>query len=438
MYKSRQRTPTKTSPCSRVSSKAVIVGAGINGLSAALHLAREGWRVEVLEQEDSVGGHCRSASLFPGTISDTGAAAFPFGAQTLDAQWVRPVYPVAHPLGRSAALIDALGTDQETWNRLHLPIAQQIDKHLANILGPGMLHIPPHPVELARFGARGFLPATTLANLVFRTPEAKALFVGNAVHSITPPSYPLTAAFGVLFGALAHVNGWPVARGGAQTVADSLAAAAQRAGVVIRTGVKVRELPEADAVVLNMTAHKATRFGARPLAPGPGVFKVDWLLKEPVPWYDTRVGHAGTVHVGGSAEDIAHAERQVARGVMPQRPFVMVCQQFAADPSRGATLWTYAHVPNGYSGDATELIARQIERFAPGFRDVVQDRHVTGYIEDIAGGRMNARQLIVRHPYRVRDGVYLASGSTAPGAGVHGMAGYWAAEAILKARRKSR
>ena len=424
-----------------MSNKAVVVGAGINGLSAALHLARAGWRVEVLEQEDTIGGHCRSASYFPGTLSDVGAAAFPFAAQTLDAQWLRPTHPVAHPLGRSAALIDALGPDQETWNRLHLPIARQIDKHLANILGPGLLRIPPHPVEMVRFGARGFLPATTLANLVFRTREAKALFVGNAVHSITPPGNLLTAAFGVLFGALAHVNGWPVAGGGAQTVADALAVAAQRAGVVIRTGVKVRELPEADAVLLNMTARQAAGFGARPLTPGPGVFKVDWLLKEPVPWYDTQVGQAGTVHVGGSAEEIAHAERLVARGVMPKQPFVMVCQQFAADPSRGATLWTYAHVPSGYCGDATDLIARQIERFAPGFRDVVEDIHVTGYIEDIAGGRMNTRQLIARHPHRIRKGVYLASGSTAPGAGVHGMAGYWAAEAVLKAldaRRKSR
>lgn len=415
--------------------KAFVVGAGINGLAAALRLAREGWSVEVFEREESVGGKCRSAELFPGTISDLGAAAFPFGAHSLDAVWLTPPRPVAHPLERGTALIDALGTDQETWNKLHLPIARKVEKHLANILGPGMLRIPPHPVEMVRFGVRGMPPAITLGRLLFRTEEAKALLVGNAVHSIRPPGRPLTAAFGVLFGALAHANGWPVARGGAQTVAETLAAQARAAGVVIRTGVEVDALPEADAVVLNMTANEATRYGARPFTPGPGVFKVDWLLTEPVPWRDTRVGEAGTVHVGGTAAEIAHAEEQVARGRMPNRPFVMVCQQFTADPARGRTLWTYAHVPYGYTGDATGHIARQIERFAPGFRDVVEDVHVTGYIEDIAGGEMNARQLIWRHPHRVREGVYLAGGSTAPGAGVHGMAGVWAAEVAIKKAR---
>ncbi|WP_413228013.1 phytoene desaturase family protein [Corynebacterium qintianiae] len=419
----------------RIRHEAVVVGAGINGLAAALRLAEAGWRVEVLEREDSVGGKCRSAEFFPGTVSDLGAAAFPFGAETLRGEWLRPPRPVAHPLERSTALIDALSTDQDSWNALHLPVVNEIDKHLKNILGPTMLRVPPHPLAMARFGLRGALPATSLGNFLFRTEEAKALLVGNAVHSITSPRRPLTAAFGVLFGALAHANGWPVARGGAQSVADALAEEAQAAGVVVRTGVEVDALPKADAVVLNMTANEARRFGARPMTPGPGVFKVDFLLKEPVPWRDPRVGEAGTVHVGGAAAEIVYAEEQVERGRMPNRPFVMVCQQFAADPARGKVLWTYAHVPHRYDGDATGHIVRQIERFAPGFREVVDDTHVTGYIEDIAGGKMNARQLIFRHPHRVRAGVYLASGSTAPGAGVHGMAGVWAAEAAMKRAR---
>ncbi|MCT1663551.1 NAD(P)/FAD-dependent oxidoreductase [Corynebacterium sanguinis] len=415
-----------------MSPKAVVVGAGINGLTAALNLARAGWSVEVLEREDTIGGKCRSAQLFPGTVSDLGAAAFPFGAQTLDADWVRAPRPVAHPLARNTALIDALGRDQKAWDALHLPVARDVDKHLANILGPTMLRVPPHPVAMARFGVRGALPATALGNLLFRTEEAKALLVGNAVHSMSSPTRPLTAAFGVLFGALAQANGWPVARGGAQTVAETLAAQARDAGVTIRTGVEVETLPQADAVVLNMTAREAQRFGARPLHPGPGVFKVDWLLNNPVPWRDPRVGQAATVHVGGTAAEIAHAEKQIARGLMPNRPFVMVCQQYVADPSRGTTLWTYAHVPHGYTGDATGHIARQIKRFAPGFRDCVEDTHVTGYIEDIAGGEMSVRQMVFRHPHHVAGGVFLASGSTAPGAGVHGMAGLWAAQAVLK------
>lgn len=420
------------------SPRAVVVGAGINGLAAAQHLAAHGWRVDVYEREESVGGRCRSAELFPGTLSDLGAAAFPLGVHTLEAEWARPPRPVAHPLERGAGLIDALEPDQAAWDALHAPIARDIDAHLANILGPTLLRVPPHPLAMARFGLRGVLPATVVANALFRTEAAKALFVGNAVHSIRPPGRPLTAAFGVLFGALAHANGWPVARGGAQSVADGLARRAREAGAVIHTGAEVVGLPEAEAVVLNMSAREAARFGARPVAPGPGVFKADWLLTEPVPWRDPRVCEAGTVHVGGTAGEIAFAEEQVARGRMPNRPFVMACQQYEADPQRGRVLWTYAHVPNGYAGDATELIARQIERFAPGFRDVVQDLHVTGYIDDIAGGAMGARQLIFRHPHRVRDGVYLAGGSTAPGAGVHGMAGVWAAEAAIKTARRRR
>ena len=420
--------------------EAVVVGAGPNGLTAAAELAEAGWRVRVLERHDSIGGHCRSASFFPGTLSDRGAAAFPFGAATLDAEWLHAPEPVAHPLDTGAALIDALGPDQARWDRLHGPVARHIGDHLDNILGSTLWRVPPHPVALARFGLRGALPATALGRAQFRTEEARALLVGNAVHSLRPPDRALTGAFGVLFGALAMSVGWPVAAGGAQRVVDKLVARAVAAGAVIETGVEVRELPRADAVVLNMAPWDAARLGARvrPWRQGPGVFKVDWLMGAPVPWRDPRVGEAGTVHVGGTAAEIAHAERQVARGRMPEQPFVMVCQQYIADPSRGPVLWTYAHVPRGYSGNATGHIARQIERFAPGFRDTVRDVHVTGYIPDIAAGEMNLRQLVWRHPRRLGDNVWLASGATAPGAGVHGMAGVWAAREIARSLRRGR
>ena len=413
---------------------AVIVGAGPNGLAAAVELAEAGWSVRVLERGDTVGGHCRSAELFPGTVSDLGAAAFPFGVATLDGQWLRAPRPVAHPLERSTGLLDDLGPDQDTWDRLHGPIARDIDAHLENILGPTLWRVPPHPVAMARFGVRGLLPATTLGRVLFRTEAARALLVGNAVHSLTPPDDPLTGAFGVLFGALAASRGWPVSAGGSQGIVETLTARAGAAGAVIETGVEVRTPPRADAVVLTMPPWEAARLGAGtvPWTQGPGVFKVDWLVSRPVPWSDPRVGEAGTVHVGGTAEEIAHAERQVARGMMPNRPFVMVCQQFVADPARGPVLWTYAHVPRGWRGDATGHIARQIERFAPGFADAVRDVHVTGYIPDIAAGEMNLRQLVFRHPRRAGGNVWLASGANAPGAGVHGLAGVWAARDVLR------
>ncbi|SDS54515.1 phytoene desaturase family protein [Corynebacterium timonense] len=420
--------------------EAVVVGAGPNGLAAAVELAEAGWAVRVVERRATIGGHCRTASLFPGTRSDLGAAAFPFGVATLDGDWLHAPRPVAHPLEKSTALLDALGPDQNTWNRLHGPIARHIDDHLDNILGPTLWRWPPHPLAMARFGLRAAPPATTLGAALFRTEEARALLVGNAVHSLRPPDGVLTAAFGVLFGALAMSKGWPVSAGGAQGVVEKLARRAEAAGAVIETGVEVREMPRADAVVLTMAPWDAARLGAtvRPWRQGPGVFKVDWLLSGPVPWRDPRVGEAGTVHVGGTVAEIAHAERQVARGRMPNRPFVMVCQQYAADPSRGPVLWTYAHVPRGFSGDATGHIARQIERFAPGFRDTVVRPHVTGYIPDIAAGEMNLRQLVLRHPRRVGPTVWLASGANAPGAGVHGAAGVWAAREIIRSRRPGR
>lgn len=464
----------------RMGKKAVIVGAGHNGLTAACFLARAGWDVEVFERGQQVGGAAASADVFGnGTLVDLGAAAHPFGVASpafgelgLDIEWLRSTYPMAHPLAHGpAALLHhglqetaaGLGRDARVWSLLHGHIVRGIDEHLENFLGP-VLRIPPHPLRMAAFGVTGLAPANVLSAAVLKTSEARALLAGSAVHAITPPSAPLTSAFGLLFGALGMTRGWPVVKGGTGAISTALEFKARELGAAIHTGAEVtdlRELPRADAVILNLTPAQVSAMGGVELGRGTGrrlarwnygtaVSKVDYLLSEPVPWRDPRVGQATTVHVGGTAEEIDVAEKQARAGTVPQRPFVMVCQQSVADRSRGHVLWTYAHVPHGYNGSVAELIETQIERFAPGFRDVILERNETRTSEleawnpnliggDIAGGSMAGlgallRPGLTRHPHRLAPGVYLASGSTPPGAGVHGMPGMWAAKQAIAKR----
>ena len=454
---------------------AVVVGAGPNGLTAAARLAVNGWRVEVLERSGEIGGAASTQKLYDATLVDLGAACHPFGAaspafralrlEDYGVRWLRAPYEMAHPLDGGAAVLAGslektaagLGVDGKAWARLHKPVVDRVDALLEDVLVP-MPRLPRHPFALARFGARGLWPATTLGRAALRTEEARALFAGSATHAITSPARPLTAAFGLLFGALGMTRGWPVAEGGSGAVTAALAKVVEERGGQVRRGEEVRALPEADAVILNLTPRQVLRIGGAALPArrarsmrrwryGPGVHKVDFLLGTPVPWADPRVGQAATVHVGGTAEEIVRAERDVANGIMPERPFVMAAQQYAADPSRGLVLWTYAHVPHGYRerhpGEVAEKITKQIERFAPGFRAVVRDTIETPPQDleawnpnlvggDIAGGAMDGAQLLMRQPHRLRKGLYLASASTAPGAGVHGMPGWWAAEAVLK------
>ncbi len=320
---------------------------------------------------------------------------------------------------------------------------------------------PEHPVRLAQFGAPGLLPASALARAAFTSPQARALFAGSAVHAITSPTRAFTSAFGLLFGALGMTHGWPVVEGGTQALADALVSLLRSHNARIYTGADitdVRSLPRADALILNLTPRQILRLGGLDLPArtrrnlrrwryGSAVYKVDFHLSEPVPWADPRVGQAGTVHVGGSVEEISGAERDIGKRRMPVNPLVMVCQQYVADPSRGLVLWTYAHVPHGYEEryprEVTGLIARQIERFAPGFRDTILATRATSPTDlerwnpnlvggDIAGGAMTGLQTVLRprlsaHPHRLAPGVFMTSGSTAPGAGVHGMPGWWAA-----------
>lgn len=468
--------------------RAVVVGAGHNGLTAAALLARSGWEVDVYEQNSVVGGAATSSAVLGSeTIVDHGAAAHPFGVaspvfrslgiEDYGVEWLHSTYEMAHPLeGRDAAFLSrgldvtaqGLGEDARAWKALHWHTTKNIDHHLSNILGP-MLRFPRYPLDLAAFGSTALFPANTLGRFAFKTQEARALLAGSAVHAITAPSKPVTAAFGLLFGALGMSRGWPVVKGGTQKITDALVAICHEHGVNFHLNYMVedlRELPRADATILNLTPAQVlqlegvgldtwTRRRYSNWKQGVATFKVDYLLNQPVPWQDPRVAQTTTVHVGGFAEEIDIAEKQAAAGVLPQRPFVMVSQQQAADPSRAAsatTLWTYAHVPHGYvekrEGEVAALIEAQIERFAPGFKDTIirREQQAPADLEawnpnliggDIAGGAMSGMKALFRpgvtlDPYRVAPGVFLASSSTPPGAGVHGMPGYWAAHNAQK------
>ena len=470
--------------------RAVVVGAGPNGLTAAARLLKDGWDVDIYEAASTLGGAARSSTqLFADATVDLGAAGHPFGAaspafrelklEEHGLTWKNAPIEMAHPLDNAETALLAnsleetaagLGVDKKAWVRLHGHVVDGIDKHLANLLQP-MLQMPPHPLHLVRFGLPALAPASLLGKALFKTEQAKALLASSAVHAITSPDRPFTAAFGILFGALGMSRGWPFAEGGTQSIVNALVSVIRANGGHIHTGINVRDLGEfgpADAIILNLTprqvlALKGTNLPAKQVKQlnkwkyGPAAYKVDFLLNAPVPWKDSRVGQAATVHIGGSVEEISYAEREVAAGRMPKRPFVMVCQQFVADPTRGNTLWTYAHVPHGYvesyPGEVRELITCQIERFAPGFRDTIVEAVATSPRDleqwnpnliggDIAGGSMAGMQALMRpnislHPYTLRPGLFMASGATPPGAGVHGMPGWWAAgEAIKPVRQR--
>jgi phytoene dehydrogenase-like protein len=462
---------------------AVVVGSGPNGLVGAVRLAEAGLRVLIVEAADTLGGGLRTEELtLPGFRHDVCATALPLTLASAAFRAIDPArdgvefchapLPVAHPLdGRPAALVhrDAretaagFGGDATAWLRSVGATARAGAPLVDALLAP--LGLPRAPLALARFGALGALPATAVARL-FRGEAARAAFGGMAAHAILDLGAPVTAGYGLLIGALAHSVGWPVVRGGTQGLADGLVARLRRLGAEIVTGCRVTdlaELPPAPVTLLDITPRQVLEVARHRLPPGyrrrleryrygPGVFKLDYALDAPVPWTDPAVGSAGTVHLGGTFEEVAASERAVARGGLPDRPFVLGVQACAADPTRAPagkhTFWAYCHVPNGSGADMTAAIEDQIERFAPGFRDRVLARHAMGPAAleahnanevggDISGGSGDWRQFVsrpvlARAPWRTPvPGLYLCSAGTPPGGGVHGMGGWQAAGLAL-------
>jgi phytoene dehydrogenase-like protein len=466
-------------------TRAVVVGSGPNGLAAALTLADEGVDVLVLEAAETVGGGTRSAELtLPGLLHDECSAAHPLAVDTPFSRrfdlashgltWRWPEVQYSHPLdgGTGAAAYRSveetaagLGEDGRRWKSLFGALTGRFDDIAPDLLRP-MLHAPRHPITLARFGVHSAAPANLLARR-WSSPEAQALFAGVAAHAFRPFRSPMSSAIGVVLATAAHRYGWPVAGGGSRSISRAMVSMLQSLGGRIQTGVRVDSLDELgspDIVMLDVAPAAAARIAgdrmprriARALSRyrhGPGVFKVDFAVQGGVPWTYEPSRRAGTVHVGGSLREIAAKEELVHRGRMPDEPFVLVCQQYLADPSRSKgdihPVYAYAHVPSGYTGDATAQIEAQIERFAPGFRDRILARHRRSVAEteahnanyvggDVVTGSNDPLQLIFRpraalDPYSTGiPGVYLCSAATPPGAGAHGMCGYNAATSALR------
>lgn len=466
-------------------TEGVVVGAGPNGLAAAVTLALRGVRVTVYEAADTIGGGTRTTErLAPGLLHDDCSAVHPMGVaspffRSLDLaahglEWCYPEIDLAHPLDDAVAAVfvrsleqtaGRLGPDGRAWAKLFGPIADRFDDIAAEVLRP-IAHLPRHPIALAGFGIGALAPATLTARR-WRTDQARALFTGVAAHAYYPLTRPTTAAAGLLMLGAGHRYGWPVAKGGSRAVTDALASLLRAHGGRIETGRRVRslgELPRADVTLLDLSPTGVADLAGdllpgrvarayRRFRYGPAAFKLDLAVEGGVPWRDPACRRAGTVHVGGTLEEITAAERDVHRGRMPERPFVLVAQQYLADPSRSAgdvhPVWAYAHVPHGYPGDATEAILRQLERFAPGVRDRIvgafarsateMPRYNPNYVgDDIASGandpvQMLSRPRIALDPYSTGiPGVYICSASTPPGGGVHGMGGHNAALSALR------
>jgi phytoene dehydrogenase-like protein len=467
---------------------AIVVGSGPNGLAAAITLARAGCSVRVFEANETIGGGARSAELtLPGFVHDLCSAIHPLALgspffrslhlEGVGLNWIQPPIALAHPLedGSAACLwkdIDqtasSLGRDERSYRRLMQPLAGDWQALAAEFLRP-MLHLPRHPIALGRFGLNAIRPALSLAQSRFETSAARALFGGIAAHSFLPLSTLASAAFGLVLAAAGHAVGWPLPRGGAQAISDALAAHLRSLGGEIETGCRIQNLdslPAARAVLFDtsvwqlaaIAGDKFPRTYRRRLTNfphAPGVFKIDYALSEPVPWRAEACRSAGTLHLGGTLNELAESESAVAAGRHPERPFVLIAQQSLFDPTRAPhgrqTLWAYCHVPFGSEHDMTDAIERQIERFAPGFRDCILARHRARAVDlsctnpnliggDINGGANDLWHLLARPvasptPYRTAlPGLYLCSSSTPPGGGVHGMCGFHAARLALRDR----
>lgn len=463
---------------------AVVVGAGPNGLSAAITLQQAGLSVLILEAKDTIGGGLRSKALtLPDFVHDVCSAIHPLAVGSPFFQklplaqhgltFIDPPIPAAHPFdgGRAAALYQsvaetaaALGNDRETYQNLFERLLAHWPGLAPDVLGP--LRFPKHPLELARFGLDALLPASQLVKR-FKTQEARGLLAGMAAHSIQPLTNLTTAAIALVLSVAGHAHNWPIPKGGSQTIANALASYFQSIGGSIETNrpvASMQDLPKARVVLFDVTPKQLLQIAGDRLSIiyrkqlehyryGMGVFKIDWALDGPIPFTAQVCRQAGTVHLGGTFEEIAQAEQLTSDGKLPERPYVLLAQQSLFDTSRAPdgkhTAWAYCHVPNGSTIDRTEVIEAQVERFAPGFRDRILARHTfnaaqmeaynPNYIGgDINGGIIDITQLFTRpvlslSPYKTSaPGVFICSSSTPPGGGVHGMCGYHAARVALR------
>lgn len=466
---------------------AVVIGAGPNGLAAAVELARHGWSVLVLEAGETIGGGCRSKELtLPGFMHDVCSAIHPLGyaspffrslpLEQFGLEWLHAPAALAHPLddGTAALLTSSilstastLGEDAHAYHVFMPPLVKHWDTIVDAFLGPLRPGPLLHPFALAPFGLAALQPAVMLARSLFKGPRAQAFLAGMCAHSFLPLEHVMSAAPGLMLGLAGHVAGWPFPRGGSQRIVDALAAYLRSLGSEIVTGVEVKnvdEVPPARAILCDITPRQLLRIAGHHLPAayqrsleryryGPGAFKIDYALAGPIPWKSAACTRAATVHLGGTLEEIATSERQVWQGQSPEQPYVLVAQQSLFDETRAPqgkhTAWVYCHVPHASTFDMTERIEAQLERFAPGFRDLVLGRHITtpadlerynpNYIGgDINGGVLDLRQLFTRptprfNPYTTpARNIFLCSSSTPPAGGVHGMCGYFAAQAVLQ------
>lgn len=465
---------------------AIVVGAGPNGLSAAIVLASAGLSVLVREANPTLGGGTRTLELtLPGFQHDICSAIHPMALASPffrslplakdGLEWIQPPVPLVHPFDDAPPAVldqsltvtgESVAPDSAAYRRLMRPLVDHWEQLAPEILR-APLHLPSHPLTMAGFGLHALLPAAYLNRMAFRGGRARALFSGLAAHSIVALDKPGTAAVGLVLAAAGHAGGWPLPRGGSQRIAEALASHFSSLGGVIETSAPVEtldELPAAKAIVCDVTPRQLVRLAGnrlpegysrslRRFSYGPGVFKVDWALAGPIPWAYPECARSATVHLGGSAEEIEASERAAWQGKHSEKPFVLLAQQSLFDGSRAPagkhTGWAYCHVPRGSTRDMTEVIEAQVERFAPGFRERILARSArnTEDLErsnanlvggDISGGANTLGQLMMRpvlslDPYRTpAKGIYLCSASTPPGGGVHGMCGYYAARSALR------
>lgn len=472
--------------------RSIVIGSGPNGLAAAIVLAQAGLDVEVRETASTPGGGARSGELtLPGFIHDLGSAVHPMALSspffsTLPLrqhglEWIWPEASLAHPLddgtavmldrdvARTAAQFDS--SDAAAYRKLFQPLVARWDKLMRQLLKP-VVRVPRHPFLLGRFGLKAIQPATLLARSSFANARARALFAGSAAHSFLPLESPLSSAFGLMLGAAGHAVGWPVPKGGAQQITNALAGVLRSFGGRIITGARVdtlHELGSPDLTLCDVTPRQFLRLADRELQGrsfrqlleryryGPGIFKVDWALREPIPWKAKECLRAGTVHLGGTLEEVAASEHAVWHGTAVDKPFVLLSQPSVFDSTRAPagqhTAWAYCHVPNGWQGSMLPQIEAQIERFAPGFRDCILARSAFSPCDmerwnenliggDINGGAVNVGQFFLRPTWRLYGtplhGVYLCSSSTPPGGAVHGMCGYNSARRALRWLGKKR